>query len=181
MEKRVLELKAAGDSCGGIIHCMVKGLMPGIGEPVYDKLNARLSAAIMSINAVKGIEFGSGFAASSMKGSEHNDAYAKSGDDIITLSNHAGGIQGGISNGNTVRFNVAFKAPSTISIKQNTVNKKGEEIHLEAKGRHDPCVVPRAVPIVEAMCALSLADLVLIQGSRIWYHQQIHPTSVSTS
>jgi len=173
MEKMIAELKVAGDSCGGVIHTMVRGLEPGIGEPVYDKLTARLASAMMSINASKGIEFGSGFEAAGMKGSEHNDSYSGLAGKIVIAGNQSGGIQGGISNGNELRFNVAFKPPSTISKAQQTVNRQGEEVVLQAGGRHDPCVVPRAVPVVEAMCALILADLILIQGSRAWYRQQI--------
>ncbi|MEY4111413.1 MAG: hypothetical protein RLZZ46_1769 [Bacteroidota bacterium] len=174
MENLITGLKASGDSCGGVVHCMVRGLHAGVGEPVYEKLNARIGAAMLSINACKGIEFGSGFRAANMKGSAHNDAYKIKDGNIQTQSNHAGGIQGGISNGNEIRFDVAFKPPSTISVAQNTVNKQGQELILKAVGRHDPCVVPRAVPVVEAMCALVLADLVLIQGSRLWFRQQIN-------
>jgi chorismate synthase len=173
MEALIAKLKSEGDSCGGVVHCVVSGMPAGIGEPVYDKLSARLASAMMSINATRGIEFGSGFQSVGMKGSEHNDAYHMRGKEITTASNKAGGIQGGISNGNELRFNVAFKPPSTISREQSTVNKQGEEVVLQARGRHDPCVVPRAVPIVEAMCALTIADLVLMQGARIWYRQQI--------
>lgn len=175
MERMITELKASGDSCGGVVHGVVRGLKAGIGEPVYDKLSARLASAMMSINASKGIEFGSGFGAAEMTGSAHNDAYLNKSGKIVTTSNHSGGIQGGISNGNELRFNVAFKPPSTIAKSQQTVNKEGEETVLQAGGRHDPCVVPRAVPVVEAMCALVLADLILIQGSRDWYRQQLKP------
>lgn len=155
-------LKAEGDTTGGIINCIISGAMPGLGEPVFDKLQADLAKAMMSINTAKGFEYGEGFRAATMRGSEHNDIF--SGDkkgNISTTTNHSGGIQGGISNGNEIRFRVAFKPIATIMQSQPTVNQKGENINLKAKGRHDVCVVPRAVPIVEAMAALVLADHLL--------------------
>ena len=158
MLQHLEELRSAGDTTGGLITCVVKNCPAGLGEPVFDKLNAELAKAMLSINAVKGFELGSGFNAVSMKGSEHNDAFIKKGEVIATATNHSGGIQGGISNGEDIYFNVAFKPVATIMQKQRSVNKAGDEIDVEGKGRHDPCVVPRAVPIVEAMAALVLAD-----------------------
>ncbi|MCT4622246.1 MAG: chorismate synthase [Schleiferiaceae bacterium] len=160
MELLIQSLKEQGDSVGGVIECRVNGVPTGWGEPVFDKLNAQLAKAMLSINAVKGFEIGSGFASAEMKGSQHNDEFLPSGG---TKTNHSGGIQGGISNGEEIIFRVAFKPVATIGKKQETINKKGEAVELEAKGRHDPCVVPRAVPIVEAMTALVLADFKLRQ------------------
>jgi chorismate synthase len=156
------ELKKSGDSTGGIIQCVVSGMPTGLGEPVFDKLHADLGKAMLSINAVHGFEYGSGFNSASMHGSEHNDQYFmdRTGT-VVTTTNHSGGIQGGISNGMDIYFNVAFKPVATILQKQNTVNKSGENVEMQAAGRHDPCVVPRAVPIVEAMTALVLADHLL--------------------
>tara|TARA_Y100000385_G_scaffold157242_1_gene163003 strand:- start:399 stop:1481 length:1083 start_codon:yes stop_codon:yes gene_type:complete len=153
--------KADGDSLGGIITCVISGCKVGLGEPVFDKLEAQLAKAMLSIPAVKGFEIGSGFSGTLLKGSEHNDPYIKAGDQIMTKTNHSGGIQGGISNGMDIYFRVAFKPTATIMQKQRSVNEQGEQITLEAKGRHDPCVLPRAVPIVEAMANLVLADLYL--------------------
>lgn len=155
------QIKTEGDSTGGVISCTIHNVPSGLGEPVFDKLPADLAKAMMSINAVKGFEIGSGFSGSKMKGSQHNDALYVSGKDVKRKTNRSGGTEGGISNGEEIFFNVAFKPPSTISKTQNTVNTKGEEIILEAKGRHDPCVVPRAVVIVEAMAALVIADHML--------------------
>ncbi len=157
------EAKSAGDSLGGIITCVVSGCEVGLGEPVFNKLEAQLAKAMLSIPAVKGFEIGSGFGGTLLKGSEHNDAFIKDGDKIGTRTNNSGGIQGGISNGMDIYFRVAFKPTATIMQKQASVNKSGEEITLEVKGRHDPCVLPRAVPIVEAMTNLVLADLYLQQ------------------
>lgn len=153
--------KADGDSLGGIITCVVSGCKVGLGEPVFDKLEAQLAKAMLSIPAVKGFEIGSGFSGTLLKGSEHNDPFIKAGDQIMTKTNHSGGIQGGISNGMDIYFRVAFKPTATIMQKQRSVNQQGEQITMEAKGRHDPCVLPRAVPIVEAMTNLVLADLYL--------------------
>jgi chorismate synthase len=156
------QLKAAGDSTGGVITCLARGVPAGLGEPVFDKLHADLGKAMLSINAVKGFDFGSGFAAAAMKGSEHNDAFSTGAQGkVVTLTNRSGGIQGGISNGQPVFFRVAFKPVATIASAQQTIDKAGKPVTLEAKGRHDPCVVPRAVPIVEAMAALTLADHLL--------------------
>lgn len=151
-----------GDSLGGVIFCVIEGVPAGIGEPVFDKLNADLAKAMMSINAVKGFEIGSGFSSVAMKGSEHNDIFTKSEGSISTITNRSGGIQGGISNGEDIYFRVAFKPVATIMKDQNTVNKNGEPVVLKAKGRHDVTVVPRAVPIVEAMAALTIADHLLL-------------------
>jgi chorismate synthase len=152
------QLKADGDTTGGIISCTITGVPAGLGEPVFDKLQADLAKAMLSINAVKGFEFGSGFTGAAMKGSEHNDRFVNAGGAIKTLTNHSGGIQGGISNGEEIYFRVAFKPVSTLMMEQETVNMSGETITLEGKGRHDVCVVPRAMPIVEAMAALVIAD-----------------------
>lgn len=157
----IQQMKNEGDSVGGTIACMVDNVPAGWGEPVFDKLHAVLAHAMMSINAVKGFEIGDGFSATLKKGSEHNDALQNG-----RFTNNDGGIQGGISNGRPIHFKVAFKPVSTISKPQQTLNRLGEEITLEAKGRHDPCVLPRAVPIVEAMTALVLADAFLLQQSK---------------
>lgn len=162
MIKLIQETKEKGDTVGGIISCVIKNTPVGLGEPVFDKLHADLAKAMLSINAVHGFEYGSGFAGTKMNGSEHNDVFEKSTDDkIITQSNNSGGIQGGISNGMDIYFNVAFKPVATIMQTQSTIDKEGNEIEIKGKGRHDPCVVPRAVPIVEAMAALVLADHLL--------------------
>jgi chorismate synthase len=152
------EIKKEGDSVGGIISCVIRNTSFGLGEPVFDKLHADLGKAMLSINAVHGFEYGSGFAGVQKKGSQLNDKFINQDGKIITKTNFSGGIQGGISNGMDIYFNVAFKPVSTIMKEQKTINKQGVEITLEAKGRHDPCVLPRAVPIVEAMAAIVLAD-----------------------
>jgi chorismate synthase len=161
--KQYLEkLKAEGDTAGGIISCRIDGLPAGLGEPVFDKMQARLAHAMMSINAVKGFDFGSGFSGAGMKGSEHNDSFYTAEDGSVkTRTNHSGGIQGGITNGMPVEFRVAFKPVSSIGRMQQTVDRELKQVSFEAGGRHDVCVVPRAVPIVEAMAALVLADLFL--------------------
>lgn len=159
MEAYIKEVKKDGDTIGGVVSCVIKGVPIGLGEPVFDKLHAQLGKAMLSINAVKGFEYGSGFDGVTMRGSEHNDAYNKDGS---TVTNYSGGIQGGISNGMDIYFNVAFKPVATIIQPYETLNNKGEMIQTKGKGRHDPCVVPRAVPIVEAMAALVLADFVLL-------------------
>ena len=160
MESAILECKAEGDTLGGIIQCVIVGVPAGLGEPVFDKLHADLGKAMLSINAVKGFEYGSGFSSVKMKGSEHNDSFESSG---ATKTNFSGGVQGGISNGMPIVFRVAFKPVATLMKSQETINNKGEEILLEGKGRHDVCVVPRAVPIVEAMAALTILDHYLRQ------------------
>ena len=161
-ERMITKIKAirkAGDTIGGTVTCVLQKVPVGLGEPVFDKLHAELGKAMLSINAVKGFEFGSGFCGARMKGSEHNDVF---NDDGSTKTNLSGGIQGGISNGMDIYFRIAFKPVATIMQKQHTINNKGETIEMQGKGRHDPCVVPRAIPIVEAMAALVLADYYLL-------------------
>ncbi len=158
MIRLIEETRKSGDTLGGIVSCVIRGVPPGLGEPVFDKLQADLAKAMMSINAAHGFEYGDGFISATMKGSEHNDAFVRKGNRITTLSNHSGGIQGGISNGQEIIFRVAFKPVSTIMLEQQSVDRKGKNILIKGKGRHDPCVVPRAVPIVESMAALVLAD-----------------------
>jgi len=155
MIAKIKEVKKQGDTIGGIITCVIQNVPVGLGEPVFDKLHAQLGKAMLSINAVKGFEFGSGFKGATMNGSEHNDLFNQDG---TTKSNLSGGVQGGISNGMDIYFRVAFKPVATIMQKQQTINSKGEKIEMQGKGRHDPCVVPRAVPIVEAMAGLTIAD-----------------------
>jgi len=149
------------DTVGGVVTCVIKNTPVGLGEPVFDKLHAELGKAMLSINAVKGFEYGSGFEGVKLRGSQHNDAFYNEGGKIKTKTNHSGGIQGGISNGEDIYFNVAFKPVATIMQDQQSVDKAGNETTVAGKGRHDPCVVPRAVPIVEAMAALVLADFML--------------------
>ncbi len=156
------DLKKNGDSTGGIISCTIKGMYAGIGEPIFDKLQARLAEAMLSINATHGFDYGAGFQGVALKGSEMNDPFAKVDGKIRTLTNNSGGIQGGISNGEDIYFRVLFKPVATISMEQNTVDKDENEVILKARGRHDPCVLPRAVPVVEAMAALTVIDLLLI-------------------
>ena len=150
------------DTIGGIVSCVIKNCPPGLGEPVFDRLHAALGKAMLSINAVKGFEYGSGFEGVTLRGSQHNDAFVQQDGKIHTLTNHSGGIQGGISNGQDIYFRVAFKPVATIMQDQASVNEAGEAVTVSGKGRHDPCVVPRAVPIVEAMAALVLADFLLL-------------------
>ena len=159
MENRIKEIRKEGDTIGGTVTCVIQNVPVGLGEPVFDKLHAELGKAMLSINAVKGFEYGSGFCGAKMKGSEHNDQFNENG---TTKSNLSGGIQGGISNGMDIYFRVAFKPVATIMQKQETIDKNGNIVQMMGKGRHDPCVVPRAVPIVEAMAALVLADAFLI-------------------
>jgi chorismate synthase len=156
-------IRDEGDSIGGVIECVVRGVPPGLGEPVFDKLEADLAKAMLSIPAAKGFEIGSGFAATQMRGSQHNDAFEIRDRKIRTVTNNSGGVQGGISNGEDIYFRVAFKPPATIALEQKTVTTSKREAALTAHGRHDPCVVPRAVPIVEAMAALVLCDHALRQ------------------
>jgi chorismate synthase len=159
MEAHILEMKHAGDTVGGVITCMIEGVPAGLGEPVFDKLHADLGKAMLSINAVKGFEIGSGFSSVTMKGSEHNDNFETDVEGKIkTQTNHSGGIQGGISNGEIIWFKIAFKPVASIAMKQETLNTSLEKTQIEIPGRHDPCVIPRAVPIVEAMAALVVAD-----------------------
>jgi chorismate synthase len=156
------QVRKQRDTIGGVVSCVAKGVPPGLGEPVFDRLHAELGKAMLSINAVKGFEYGSGFEGIKMNGSQHNDAFYQDGDKVRTRTNHSGGIQGGISNGEDIYFNVAFKPVATIMQDQDSINEAGEAVTVSGKGRHDPCVVPRAVPIVEAMAALVLADYLLI-------------------
>jgi chorismate synthase len=155
--------RAAGDSVGGVVTCVVRHAPVGLGEPVFDKLEADLAKAMMSLPATKGFEIGSGFAGTLLKGSEHNDAFVREGDRVRTLTNRSGGVQGGISNGEDIVFRVAFKPTATIAQAQQTVSVTGEAAELKARGRHDPCVLPRAVPMVEAMTRLVLMDHFLRQ------------------
>ncbi|MBT0812187.1 chorismate synthase [Litoribacter ruber] len=150
------------DTVGGIVSCVVKNTPVGLGEPVFDRLHADLGKAMLSINAVKGFEYGSGFAGIALRGSQHNDEFYTEEGKVKTKTNHSGGIQGGISNGEDIYFKVAFKPVATIMQDQASINEAGEAVTVSGKGRHDPCVVPRAVPIVEAMCALVLADHLLL-------------------
>ena len=159
MIELIEKVKSEGDTVGGVVSCVVQNVGVGLGEPIFNKLHATLGHALLSINAVKGVEFGSGFCASEMRGSEHNDLFNTDG---TTKTNRSGGVQGGISNGMDIYFRVAFKPASTIMQSQQSINNSGEAINLEAKGRHDPCVVPRAVPVVEAMTAMVLADFYLL-------------------
>lgn len=158
METYIKEIRKEGDTVGGVVTCVIRNIPVGLGEPVFDKLHAELGKAMLSINAVKGFEYGSGFAGVAMKGSIHNDQFNPDG---TTRTNHSGGIQGGISNGMDIYFNVGFKPVATIIQPYETIDTEGKMVQTQGKGRHDPCVVPRAVPIVEAMAALVLADFTL--------------------
>ncbi|MEK9614145.1 MAG: chorismate synthase [Flavobacteriaceae bacterium] len=160
MERYIKQIRKEGDTVGGVISCVIKKVPVGLGEPAFDKLHAELGKAMLSINAVKGFEYGSGFSGTQMKGSEHNDLFNTDG---TTQTNRSGGIQGGITNGMDIYFKVAFKPVATIMQNQETINAQGEKVEMQGKGRHDPCVVPRAVPIVEAMAALVLADFSLLK------------------
>ena len=159
MENHIKNIRKEGDTVGGIVSCVIKNTPIGLGEPVFDKLHADLGKAMLSINAVKGFEFGSGFEGTKLKGSQHNDSFDKDGK---TKTNNSGGIQGGISNGMDIYFNVAFKPVATIMQAQQTIDSNSNVVEIKGKGRHDPCVVPRAVPIVEAMAALVLVDFFLL-------------------
>lgn len=165
LEAAILAAKADGDSVGGVIAGACRGLPPGWGEPVFDKLEALLARAFLSLPATKGFEVGSGFAGAALRGSEHNDLFVPRDGGLGTATNRSGGVQGGISNGEPVTFRVAFKPPASIARAQRTAGYDGGELDLAGAGRHDPCVLPRAVPIVEAMAAVVLADLALIQAS----------------
>lgn len=162
MEEYIASVKAEGDTIGGIITCVVKGCPVGLGEPSFGKLHAALGHAMLTINAVKGFEYGEGFAGVTQRGSEQNDIFFNDEGRINTRTNHSGGIQGGISNGQDIYFRVAFKPVATLLKEQSTVNEKGEDTQVKARGRHDPCVLPRAVPIVEAMTAMTLLDYYLM-------------------
>ncbi|MFH4968247.1 chorismate synthase [Gaetbulibacter sp. M240] len=159
MEDYIKEVRGKGDTVGGVVSCVIQNVPAGLGEPVFDKLHAELGKAMLSINAVKGFEYGSGFHGSTMYGSDHNDAFNSDGS---TKTNYSGGIQGGISNGMDIYFNVAFKPVATLIQEYETIDKEGKVVTMHGKGRHDPCVVPRAVPIVEAMAALVMADFHLL-------------------
>lgn len=162
MEKLIMDVKAAGDTIGGIITCVIRGCPAGIGEPEFGKLHAMLGAAMLGINAAKGFEYGEGFKCVSSHGSEQNDAFVSEHGHIHTLTNHSGGIQGGISNGEDIYFRTAFKPVATILQEQQTVDKSGNTAILHARGRHDPCVLPRAVPVVEAMSAMIILDYIML-------------------
>lgn len=163
MQELILDVKRQGDTVGGVVTCVIKGAPAGLGEPLYDKLSARLAQAMLSINAAKGFEYGNGFAAAAGRGSQQNDIFSNKDGRITTLTNNSGGIQGGISNGEDIYFRVAFKPVATILMEQPTINSAGESTVIVARGRHDPCVVPRAVPVVEAMAALVLLDFLRIE------------------
>lgn len=166
MIARIKEVRSEGDSIGGIVECVARGIPAGLGEPVFDKLEADLAKAMLSLPATKGFEIGSGFAGTRLKGSAHNDAFELRDGQVHTTTNRSGGIQGGISNGEPIFFRVGFKPTATIAKKQQTVSRDGEPAELAARGRHDPCVVPRAVPMVEAMTALVLCDHLLRQRAQ---------------
>lgn len=165
MEQLIAQMKEEGDTVGGGIRCVIENVPNGLGEPVFDKLHAELGKAMLSINAVKGFEYGSGFSSIAMKGSEHNDSFKSDGS---TMSNFSGGVQGGISNGMPIYFRVAFKPVATIMKDQETINKSGESVVMKSKGRHDACVVPRAVPIVESMAAIVIFDFLLRSKVSKW-------------
>jgi chorismate synthase len=163
MTALIQSVRDEGDSLGGVVECVIRGVPAGLGEPVFDKLEADMAKAMLSLPASKGFEIGSGFAATRMKGSQHNDPFEVRDEKIRTTTNNSGGVQGGISNGEDIFFRVAFKPTSTIARDQKTVTASHEKTTLAARGRHDPCVLPRAVPIVEAMAALVLCDHALRQ------------------
>jgi len=163
MTALIKQMRAEGNSVGGVVEAVIRGVPPGLGEPVFDKLEADLAKAMLSLPATKGFEIGSGFAGTLMTGREHNDAFRMAGDRVRTVTNRSGGIQGGISNGEDISFRVAFKPVATIMTEQDTVNRDGENTTLKGRGRHDPCVLPRAVPMVEAMATLVICDHLLRQ------------------
>ena len=165
MEDLILQVKGEGDTIGGVISCVIKGCPVGLGEPEFGKLHAVLGQAMLSINAVKGFEYGAGFEGVTARGSEQNDLFSNENGRITTRTNHSGGIQGGISNGQDIYFRVAFKPVATILQEQATVDLEGNATTLKAKGRHDPCVLPRAVPVVEAMAAMVILDQILLKNS----------------
>lgn len=164
MIAKIDAIRKEGDTIGGTVTCVIQNVPIGLGEPIFDKLHAQLGKAMLSINAVKGFEYGSGFCGAKMKGSEHNDVFNANG---TTQTNLSGGIQGGISNGMDIYFRVAFKPVATIMQAQQTIDKEGNVVEMHGKGRHDPCVVPRAVPIVEALAAMVITDFLLLNGKRI--------------
>ena len=167
MQEAIAQAKEEKDSLGGVVSCICRNVPAGLGEPVFGKTEALLAQAMLSLPATKGFEIGSGFAGTRLRGSRHNDPFVRKGDRLGTLSNRSGGVQGGITNGEPIVLRVAFKPPATIGQPQQTAGYDGAPAALEAKGRHDPCVVPRAVPIVESMAALVLADFALIQAMRM--------------
>ena len=167
MEALITQVKGEGDTIGGVITCVIKGCPAGVGEPEFDKLHAVLGAAMLSINAVKGFEYGEGFAGVTARGSEQNDVFIAKDGKITTQTNHSGGIQGGISNGQDIYFRVAFKPVATLLKEQQTVDKEGNATTFTAQGRHDPCVLPRAVPVVEAMAAITIFDQILSTNRQI--------------
>ena len=162
MAAYIEQVKAEGDTIGGVVTCVIKGCPIGLGQPVFGKLQSALASGMLSINAAKAFEYGDGFKGLKQKGSEQNDVFYNNGGRIMTHTNHSGGIQGGISNGQDIYFRVAFKPVATVLMEQHTVNIDGVDTTLKARGRHDPCVLPRAVPIVEAMAAMTLLDFYLI-------------------
>jgi chorismate synthase len=166
MTELVTELKELGDSVGGVVSCVIRNVPAGTGEPTFEKLEAKLAQAMLAIPATKGFEVGSGFSGTRLRGSQHNDPFIRKGDRLGTSTNNSGGIQGGIANGEPITLRIGFKPPATISLPQETVDFNGNPTTLEAKGRHDPCVVPRAVPIVESMAALVILDMILRQEAR---------------
>ena len=166
MERLILDVKAAGDTVGGVVTCVLKGLPVGLGEPLYNKFTSSLAAAMLSINAVKGFDYGNGFAAAYGRGSQQNDIFYNNDGRVATRTNNSGGVQGGITNGNDVYFRVAFKPVATILMEQPTIAPDGSETTIKARGRHDPCVVPRAVPVVEAMAALVALDHYMLNNAR---------------
>ena len=162
----IKRMRSEGNSVGGVVECVIRGVPPGLGEPVFDKLEADLAKAMLSLPATKGFEIGSGFAGTLMTGREHNDAFRMEGPRVRTLTNRSGGVQGGISNGEDIVFRVAFKPTATIMVEQETVNRDGVDTTIKARGRHDPCVLPRAVPMVEAMATLVICDHLLRQRAQ---------------
>ena len=162
MEELLLRVKGEGDTVGGTVSCIIQGCPVGLGEPAFGKLHAALGNAMLSINAAKGFEYGQGFGSMELRGSQQNDVFYNENGHIALRTNRSGGIQGGISNGEDIYFRVAFKPVATILMEQPTVDKEGNETILKARGRHDPCVLPRAVPIVEAMAAMTILDYYLL-------------------
>jgi chorismate synthase len=165
MEQLIIDVKNDGDTIGGIVTCVIDGVPAGLGEPAFGKLQSMLASAMLSINAAKGFDYGLGFADCGKRGSEMIDRFTSRDGDIHTLTNHSGGIQGGISNGERIYLRVAFKPVATLLREVETVDKDGNETTLKARGRHDPCVLPRAVPVVEAMAAMVILDAVLLNRS----------------
>lgn len=167
MQDLIVKLAEEGDSTGGVVSCVIRGVPPGLGEPCFDKMEALLAHAMLSIPASKGFEIGSGFEGTKMNGSDHNDMYVMKGDKMGTATNRSGGVQGGISNGESIIIRIAFKPPATIAKAQPTCDMAGGDQSLAAKGRHDPCVVNRAIPIVEAMASMTILDAYLMQKQRM--------------